>query len=223
MIKHMKSTLGLVAILVASMLLLPTEATAQQWIHNWSIDGEGGIAIPTEELAEVTDIGGTAGVRLSNQILPRLALRIDGDWALLSGNSFDNANAAAESGPDLNLWHYTAGVEAALIDPRSGWDLTWNVGAGGTTFDADDFTPVTNPLTSETVSSFTETYFTFNTGLRAGYEVTPNVNIYASGQWFLIFTDEEETAAFSALSGGEVNAFNSVSNLPITAGVKVKF
>lgn len=82
---------------------------------------------------------------------------------------------------------------------------------------------VVNPVTGNTVTDFSETYFTANGGLKVGYDVTPSVNVYAGGQWYLAFTDEEDTAVLSSLSPSEINAFDTASEIPIVLGVRASF
>lgn len=197
-------------------------AAAQAADQPWVVEGRGGISVPAGDLADVFDVGPTFGGGVGYKVHPRVTLRVDGDVGILSGS--DELATAAEA-PDTRLWHYNGGVEVELTQPgASRWDVTANLAGGGTTFSSDDFEPaVTNPVTGETVTDFSETYFTANGGLKIGYDVTPSVNVFAGGQWYLAFTDEEDTAVFSALSPSEIDAFDTASEIPITAGVRVKF
>jgi hypothetical protein len=216
------STIGAMA--GAALLLvggIPQSASAQGVDSPWVVEGRGGISVPAGDLADVFDVGPSFGAGIGYRVHPRVTLRADGDVAILSGADL----ATGEQAPDTRLWHYNGGVEVALTPPgESRWDVTANVGGGATTFSGDDFEPaVVNPVTGETVTDFSETYFTANGGLKVGYDVTPRVNVYAGGQWYLAFTDEEDTAVFSSLSPSEINAFDTASEIPIVLGVRASF
>lgn len=218
-------TLGAALALVFAMALTPVPSHAQGVDQPWSIDARGGIGVPAGDLSDLADVGPSFGLGVAYKIHPRIALRVDGDLDIYSGADFES-QAAQPQAPDLNLWHYSGGVEFEITRPgASRWDVTANLGAGATTVDGDAFTggPVENPNTETTEIDFNETYFTANGGLKVGYDVHRNVNVYAGGQWFLTFADEDDTAVFDPVSGGEVQAFDTMSSIPLTLGVKLKF
>lgn len=181
----------------------------------WTIDGRGGIAVPAGDFADlaIDDVGPTFGLGVGYYVHPRVALRIDGDVDFFSGDEL----AGGATGPDITLFHYNAGAEVELTPPgASPWDVTANVGAGATTWDTDSFTVGT---ASDEVS---ETYFTANGGLKVGYDVHRNVNVFVGGQWYLQFTDEADTQPLAELAG-QPEGFDSASTIPIYAGLKLKF
>jgi hypothetical protein len=199
---------GAVLATAALLLALPGAARAQQ---QFQIAGRGGIGIPTGDLADIADVGPTFGLKLAYRVHPRVALRVDGDVEILGGADL---NSGAQA-PDLTLWHYNGGVEVEVLEPgRSPWSLAVNAGAGATTFDSDQFAGVSGG------NDFSETYFSLNGGLEIGYDVQSNVRVYVAGQAYVIFADEQDTAAFAALSP-EVNAFDTVLSIPVTAGVSI--
>lgn len=216
------ATIGATAL--AAMLLagLPEGAAAQAVDQPWVLEGRGGISVPAGNLADVFDVGPGLGAGIGYRVHPRVALRIDGDVGILSGA--DDLATGTEA-PDTRLWHYNGGVEFELTPPEaSRWEVTANLAGGATTFSGDDFAqPLTNPVTGETVTDFSETYFTANGGLKVGYDISPSVNVFAGGQWYLAFTDEDDTAVFSALSPSEIDAFDTASEIPIVVGLKARF
>lgn len=181
----------------------------------WTMDGRGGIAVPAGDFADlaIDDVGPTFGLGVGYYVHPRVAIRIDGDVDLFSGDEL----AGGATGPDITLFHYNAGAEVELTPPgASPWDVTANVGAGATTWDTDSFTVGT---VSEELS---ETYFTANGGLKVGYDVHRNVTVFLGGQWYLQFTDEADTQPLAELAG-LTEGFDSASTIPIYAGLKLKF
>lgn len=193
------------AMAIAAVLAFTSPALAQ---GQWSIDGRGGIAVPVGDLSDLADAGPTFGLGVGYWFNDRVAVRVDGDLDLLSGKD-DVAGA-----PDINLWHYNAGVEVNLAPPASPWDLTLNIGGGLSTVDSDEF------LDDATTTELSETYFTGNGGLLVGYDVSSNVNVFARGQWYLIFSDEEDTAPLAGLIGED--GFDTLNSLPITVGLRIK-
>lgn len=207
----------------AAMLLLglPGGAAAQAVDRPWVLEGRGGISVPAGELADVFDVGPSFGVGVGYRVHERVTLRVDGDVGLLNGADL----ATGAEAPDTRLWHYNGGVEFEITEPnRSPWSLTANLGAGATTISGDDFAaPLTNPVTGETVDDFSETYFTANGGLRVGYAVSPSLDVFAGGQWYLAFADEDDTAVYSVLSPSEIDAFDTASEIPIVVGLRATF
>lgn len=195
------------ALLVA---LSPLDAYAQQRL---TVKGRGGIAVPAGDLADLQDVGATFGVGLAYRVHPRVAVRVDGDLEILNGADLESGTEA----PDLTLWHYNAGAELSVLEPgATRWTVLVNGAAGATTIDSDDFGGVSGG------SDFNQTYFSLNGGLELGYDVTRQLNLYAGGQIYVIFADEDDTAAFAALSP-EVDAFSTAVSFPISGGVKYSF
>ncbi|MFQ5530924.1 MAG: outer membrane beta-barrel protein [Gemmatimonadota bacterium] len=207
------SQAGTYALAVFLVLSIVDGAGAQESV---SVEARGGIAIPTSDLSDIADEGPSFGVGVSFPLNDRLAVRVDGDVDILSGK---DASGPGSEGPDLNLYHYGAGLEYALVQPGgSRWGLDVNVGAGATTFDSDEFDVMGTPV------DFSETYFTANGGLTLGYQVSPSVNVFVGGQAFVMFADEADTAVFAAISP-EVDpaGFDTAVTIPVTAGVEIFF
>ena len=116
--------------------------------------------------------------------------------------------------PDLRLWHYNAGAEVAILDPTAARvSLAANLGAGATTIDTDAFQGARDGLT--------RTYFALNGGVRLGYDISRNVNVFASGQAYATFGDNQDIRALTALApdlaGQDVNTLWS---FPLQAGIR---
>lgn len=182
---------------------------------NWTVDGRGGIAVPVGDLSDlpIESVGPTFGVGVGYYVHPRVAVRVDGDVELYSGDDM----AGGGTGPDVNLWHYNAGLELELTRPDAGpWDLTANLGGGATTWDTDPFT------TGAGTDDLSETYFTANGGLKLGYDVSSSANVFVGGQWYLQFTDEDDTRALASLTPELNQGFDTASSFPLYAGLKLK-
>ncbi|MFQ5889524.1 MAG: outer membrane beta-barrel protein [Gemmatimonadota bacterium] len=201
------------SIVLGAVALLTTAAPEARAQSRWTIEGQGGIAVPTGDLADLEDVGAGFGIGIAYWVHPRIAIRVDGDADILSGV---DAEGALPEAPDLNIFHYTAGVSVRLLDPEATrWTLNLNAGAGGSTIDADDFT------VSGTTVDFSETYFALNGGLTIGYDVGPNVNVFVGGEAFVVFSDEDDTVVFSQLRS-DVEPFDTAVTIPITAGIRVR-
>lgn len=201
-------TVAMAALLVFGMV---GSAEAQQGV---TIEARGGIAIPTSDLSDLTDEGPSFGVGVNFPLTNRISVRVDGDADLLSGK---DASGTGPAGPDINLYHYGAGLEFALVQPgASRWGIDVNVGAGATTFDSDEFDVM------GTMVDFSETYFTANGGLTLGYQVSERINVFVGGQAFIMFADEDDTAIFSAINSElDPAGFDNVVTIPLTAGFKI--
>jgi len=201
------AVLGLVAV-------APTHAQSTDDAPGWTFDGRGGISVPAGDLADLPiEVGPSFGAGVGYYVTPRVAIRGDGSVELFSGDDL----AGGGTGPDITLWHYNAGVEVELTQPGAGpWDVTANVAGGATTWDTDRFTSGTG------TSDDLETYFTANGGLKAGYDVTPSVNVFVGGQWYLQFTDEEDTRALASLTPDLSEGFDTASTVPLYAGIEFK-
>lgn len=206
------------AFLATTLLLGSTSPANAQQIdeQRFSIEPRAGIAIPAGDLSDVADVGPGVGIGLAYRLTNRLAVRIDGDVDILSGL---DASGTGPEGPDATIYHYGAGLQYALLDPATNrWAIDVNLGAGASTFDVDDFSVGGN------VVDFSETYFTANGGLQVGYDVTPTVNVFGRGQAFLMFTDEDDTAVFSAFNPDiDPAGFDSAWSIPLSVGVAIYF
>lgn len=206
-------TTGRFALVAAGVFALaPATAGAQQG-GSVSFQAQGGVAVPVSDLADVTDPGATFGAGVAYWIGPRVAIRADGDVSLLTGK---DSEGTGPEGPDVNLFHYNGGLQLRLTDPElSRFHFLVNLGAGATTFDADE------PEGGGQAADFTETYFAANGGLGVGLDLTSAVSLFLDGQWYLVFTDEEETAVFGDFTeDGE--GFDTGSVVPVTLGLRIR-
>lgn len=192
-------------------LLSPAAAQVQV-----ALDGQGGVAVPLGQLGEFTDPGASLGAGISVWLGPRVAVRGDFDLNALKGKPSSGPGPAA---PDVTLFHYNAGLQLLLTNPRtSRWEVALNAAAGGATLDSDEF----QGGQGETVE-FKETYVALNGGLGIGYRIAPNLTIFLDGQWYAVLTDPEDTRAFAEINP-RVNddGFGTASVIPLTLGFRLK-
>ncbi|MFQ5746920.1 MAG: OmpA family protein [Gemmatimonadota bacterium] len=197
----------------AAVLVLAT-ATSGHAQGKVSVEGHGGIAIPAGDLADLYDVGPNFGANLEYNLNSRVAIRIGGDVDILSGVDMD---ANGQEPPDLNIYHYNAGIVLRLVEPgTSEWSFDVNANGGGSTFDSDTFTPVGTGGPQD----FSETYFTFNGGLRVGYDLSPRAAVFVGGQVYVIFADETDSAALASLRT-DASPFDTAVTIPVNAGILI--
>lgn len=201
---------GLVLLTIAmAAICMPAGLAGQGRV---SLEGQGGISLPTGRLADLVEAGPNAGLQLAYRVSPRVALNLDGDVDLLNGVRLDPELRA----PDLRLWRYGGGLSADLL-PRGRWSLVTSAGAGVTRFSSDEFTPP-----GSTEQKFQHTYFTSNAGLKLGYALGPRVTTYVGARGVWAAADETDSEALAALDPARLRPFGSSVTVPVTVGLNVK-
>ncbi|HKK09167.1 MAG TPA: hypothetical protein VKA44_09800 [Gemmatimonadota bacterium] len=220
---RLKSVLSVVA---ACLLGLPAAGHAQGMMMGsqsvGSFEAHGGIGIPTGALSHLEGIGPAAGLSFQYRVIPRVAIRVQGDLELLKGDSLTlTAPGGPQVAPDMNLWHYTAGAAVELTNPEPGatpWEVLFNAGLGATSMKSKDFAQAVDGM-----SKFSKTYLTPTWGLTVGYDVSPHVNIFAGGQGYLILAKKNDTQVFEDMTVGQVTAFGPQYATPVYAGLRIRF
>jgi len=233
---------GVVLGAVALLATMPSKADAQFVRYSpifWSFDVSGGVAIPVGALADVAKLGGTAGIGLAYFLNPRFSLIAEGSFDFMSGKSGSNNFSSSDgAGPDLRAWHYTAGFEYYITDPVSDLLFSFDLGAGGVTYDTDRFTVTgvdcSNPATAcispapgaTTSSTYDQTYFAVNGGLTLGYNFSrtganniPMVTVFIAADAQVGFGKKEDSRALAA--GYGVEPFGTSIIIPVTLGIRI--
>lgn len=189
------------AALLPALCALPLLAFPVAGQQPLALELRGGVGLPAFDLADRADPGPAVGLDLSYRIAPRLSVVAGGDVELLQGDELRDRGPRA---PDLNVWHYGAGLEAQLLDPRlTYWRLSLGAGAGGTTFDASG-------------SAGSETDVSVYGSLELGWEASREVVFFAGLDSWVAFAGSEAVGA----GGGGSDALWS---FPVTGGVRLTF
>lgn len=215
--------LGFVAVAAALLAWLPGQADAQD--AGVAIDGWGGVAFPASNLNQIQDLGPSFGLGVEYSLTDRVFVRASGAADLHSGADVEDLELPpGEPGPpDMTLFHFTAGAGADLV-PRdvSNWSVAVSLEAGGTSVTTDDFP--TGATAPEGGPDFSETYFTLSPGLRVGYVFADRFNLFVRSQPHFAFSDREDTAVFSQFDADvDAAGFEDIWNVPLTAGIQVRF
>lgn len=214
----MKGVRSTVAALAATGLMIaaPAPVVAQ----GLTLDGHGGVTVPTGDLATFEDeAGASLGVRAGYHLTPRFEVRAN------IGTEFFQEGINQTTGapiPDLQLYSFTGGVDYEISAPdESRWDLSVNAAAGLTNVNTDTIRPGTE------LSEFSSTYPSAGAGVTFGYDVseeaTPHVEVFISGEGRLVFADEEETSRFDPFSDDLSGGMSTITTWPVEAGISLKF
>ncbi len=209
--------LGIAGAVLGWLLVASVPIDAQRRL---TAEGRGGIVIPAGDLSDLARAGATFGGGVAFHLTPEFAIRGDFDASFMEGNTL----ASGREAPGVNLYHYTGGVEFALVQPRAGGrpvTLATNVGVGATDFEVEAFITSREPHRGESFI-VSERYFTANAGLKLGYELGRNVGVLLGGQGFVTFADEKDTAVLRFLDENDARSLGTVWSFPITAGVKIR-
>lgn len=214
---------GLIAVAAALLAWLPGQAEAQD--VGAAIDGWGGIAIPASNIGEFQDFGPSFGLGFEYLVTDRLFVRASGSADLHSGTDADELDGppGGLAAPDMTLLHFGAGAGVDLTPAgATNWDISVSLEAGASSVSTDDFPEgVTTP---EGETDFSETYFSMSPGLRVGYVFADRYNLFVRSQPHFVFADAEDTAVFGTFDSDVDNTgFGDIWNLPITAGLQVRF
>lgn len=180
-----------------------------------SIDPRAGVGFPVGDLAKTHKAGFAGGLGIAYKFHPNIAVRGDFDLSVLDDESPQFGVVLA---PTLTMVHFNGGIEFDFPAPDyQNFPLTfrWNLGAGGTSMSASRDFP------DEVDVDFSGTYPALNSGVKVGYELKSNVEIFLGGQMYLTFADEEEMVELVKRAG--IQPFGNVWSAPVTLGVKASF
>lgn len=187
----------------------------------FALEGQGGVGIPVGALEDLVRPGPTLGLGLAYWFHPQVAIRIDGDAELLRGR--DLVGAATPRGPDIDIFHYGAGLQFEFTNPwTSRWEVTVNAGGGGTTLDSEEFLLDVDPEGEPLLEDFRATYFHLYGGIGIGVELTRHLHLFLDGQWYLVMADEEETSVLTQASPDLEEGFDTASSIPLTLGIRLR-
>lgn len=213
--------------LAALFAWLPAQAEAQQ--GSVFVEGRGGIGIGLGDVNELTDPGPTFGAEVGYWVLDRLAVTVGGDASLFQGKDQDPSEGIAIDVPDIEMYHYTAGVQVRATPRDVPFALRFGGGVGATSISSDPFPsgfvdglPLGVEAPEDGELSTTE--LTFQGNLTAGYDVSPRFSVFVGSRPYVALTDREETQFLhEAVDSVDERGFDTAWDLPIHAGVKIDF
>lgn len=200
---------------VAALLALvaPGELLAQE--DAWNVGGQFGLGVPAANVSDLVNTGVSGGFHGTYYLSPRVGLTGGVDIDVFPGK--DVNRPTRNSLPDMDFYHYTGGLEFRVVDPEaSSVDFNVNVRLGGTTVDADPVPTRIGPRLR-----VTESYVAATGGARLGVDVAENVNLFLSGQYYQVFSDEDETYGLGAVIG-QSTGFSSMGVFPLTIGLRAR-
>jgi peptidoglycan-associated lipoprotein len=192
-----------------AILLVPSVAEGQRGI---TVEGRGGLSFPMGRLGNVSEPGPTGGLQVLFPLGSRFSLGLGGSLEVLEG-----AELTARTAPDLKLWRYGAGLEAALLDPARRLSLNLGAGVGATTFGSDEFTAPGFPAGQE----FSGTYLTSSASVNLGYRLGSRVSLHLGATGHHASIPAEDTRALQALDPATLRSLGSAWTVPVTLGIRV--
>ncbi len=166
------STILALAAALAIGITLPGAAIAQ---NAMMLEARGGLNVPTFDITDAAEAGGSFGLGVGYQVSPKLYLLADVDYGRHGGASLDGDI----SGPDIDVAHIMAKVGYdAYTSPDGRFSVLVNAGAGAMTFDVDGGDRFTYPA--------------INVGAKLAYALAPQLAFVLSPQGDIAFTDEDE-------------------------------
>ena len=168
------------SLLFAAVVLLagPGGLEAQAGEGPVSFNVRGGLALPTFDIADVADPGGSFGAGVKVHLDERLFLRGNADFGFHPG--------ASPSLPDVDVFHYVAGLGYRLTPDDARWYASVNLGAGALTF------------APEVPGDPSFTYFAINAGGQLGYRGTDRLSVFLSPPGAIAFSDDAEVGTGDA-------------------------
>lgn len=161
-------------IAVAAIAMFPVASMAQE--RGVSFEIRGGLNVPTFDIADVADAGPSFGGGIN--------IPLNEKWGIRGGMDAGFHDADADGDVTITVIHWIAGLEYRYLPDSNPWLVAVNLGAGAMMFDIEDGDSFTYPA--------------INVGGRLGYAVSPMVDLFASIQGDIAFSDEDEVTTDNA-------------------------
>ncbi len=226
----MSKTKWLAVVMVVAGMGLTSSATrarAQDNNSNISVDVRGGYSFTVADGKKLWKPGPNLGIGAAYWFNPRMAVRIDGEGEFLKGRTAadigSNGPIAAFDAPNMQLYHYGAGLEWMALDPANTmWRVDLKVGLGRTHMKSGDYpSGLSNPTPSGT--NFSHTYWSGYGGLTIGYQFSPNVAFSLGSEVNYILTRSEDFRVFGQFlpQGGAM--FDDLWSFPMQGQFTFRF
>jgi len=157
------------SLLTTFAVFFAINATAQEL--NFYVEGRGGFAVPTFDIADAADPGPALGAGFGVNVAPSIWLIADADFGFHP--------SAVANGPDVNVYHFVGKFGYDFLGKSDGpWSFIVTAGGGALHFDIDG------------VGTFT--YPAINAGAKIGYAANEFVTFFLNPQGDIAFSDEAE-------------------------------
>lgn len=214
------TTLTIAALSVLFLGLVPATAVAQTPVH---LDFRGGIAVPSGDMSDLMDSSATYTVGLDIPLASTVDLRFQGGSDLYKGKLIESGIGEGRDVANLTLTHGHAGVNVGVAEPVSSgftFDLQGLVGASVASSERDAYSTGQG---GAVIVDLSTVYPSVVGGVSLGYQFSPRVSAFVGGQGFLIFSDEDETQAYTRLGEGDAQGMSSITSFPLTLGLQFEF
>jgi hypothetical protein len=200
---------------LAFLIVLPAALSAQARV---SLELRAGGAVPTGQLATVSNPGMTVGAGAAVRLRGPLHARVD----LEAGWLGEGEPEPGVSSPGINFVHRTVGLELALGRVgRNGPLVSANVGGGVSKFEIEGYVARVGPDAGRTFAS-SETEPVLTGGMAAEIDAGRHVALLARVQTYAVLTDEEYTSQFQRISA-DVEPFSRAWSATVSAGVRLRW
>lgn len=174
--------------LLVAAFVLPGPAVAQPTDEGratdptWTVGARLGPSSARGALADIVSQGWIGGISVERRILEQGLLRAEAAVQKFQRGGAPNV-LGGEAGPELGLYHYTAGLGLELTDPViSRWDISLLGGIGGT---------YVTSSRSPTIPDYTGHRLTLRLSGRVGYDFSRSVTLYLRADAYQLVSDRD--------------------------------
>ncbi len=205
-----------VLLAILAVMAVPSAGLGQS-TGKVSLEARGGLVFPVSDLGKVNDLGGSAGGSVLWNFHPNWALRFDVDYMGLDDGTDGSGTVFS---PPMDLLYYGGAVEVNFNAPRyQDFPLKFmaSLGLGSMSMKVDETYDFDHPA-----NGFDHTYLAMQLGAKAGWQVTPWINIFLNSSLYMIFLDDFDTLVWV---DGEVltESFDLGWVIPLTLGARLTF
>lgn len=202
-------------------LLLAGAEEARAQDNSWSFQGRGGIAFPVGH--QIYEAGPSFGGGFTYWADEAFGLRGGVDLDLLSGKSAADVSGPVDV-PDMDVWHFRAGVVFRAMPDADRWSLDFDLLGGVSSVSVSDL-PASFDEPAFDDTELSETYTSATAGVSIGYMFTDRITGFVTGDVNYVPTDNEDFIGFSQFdpSNPDAETFTDIWTVPVRAGVKIDF
>jgi len=183
--------------------------------HVW-LSLRGGIAVPVSGMSDVTQIGGSADLVIAYAFNRYISVYGDVGAQLMPSKTTDGVALTSA----FNLYTGQIGVQfdfKQYDDAQTPMTFGVNFGAGAARWEGDSESSLAGSTIAVTVPMVSG-------GVVLGYDMSSKVNLFAEGQFMLLFTKDEDMAVYNVgVSPVTDRSLSPTMMVPITLGLRYNF